>query len=342
MPHLAIGPPAVSVLSAALAAALLAPASASGAPGDPACAPGNAHAVTLEVYEREQEADVVATHEVTIRPRWSGEARNPALSVPEGVRVVTAQPRALRLIVPVSASLAVTATWEQASDPSDPDSDPANPATRCGATQTTALPVTAAKRSRPFYDLGTTGSDGYTLFAVVPDQQAGDVSPLEVSVRSVKAARFPSPGSRARKMPVAMRPSEQVRYPKRIPNSGLLSTPDRCRYYALTCDRRSRVYTEVNAMGDRPLSRVRQRNFLPGPLLSRRQPYRQVAPYGVSISAVVFSQPGHEPPALGYDIQVRQSGRLVGRVRRAARCGKVPNGFGERFYSCRVVRKKNG
>ena len=143
-------------------------------------------------------------------------------------------------------------------------------------------------------------------------------------------------------MPVAMRLSERVRYPRRIPNSGLLSTPDRCRYYALTCDRRSRVYTEVNAMGDRPLSRVRQRNFLPGPLLSRRQPYRQVAPHGVSISAVVFSQPGHEPPAIGYDIQVRQSGRLVARVRRAARCGKVPNGFGERFYRCRVVRRKNG
>jgi hypothetical protein len=326
----------------ALAAALFAPVSASAAPGDPACAPDKALAVTYEVFEREQEADVVATHEVTVRARWSGEVRNPALSVPDGVRVVATQPRELRLIVPVSASLAVTASWEQATDPSDPDSDPANPATRCAATQTAALPVTAAKRSRAFYDLGRGGSDGFTLFAVVPDQQAGDLSPLEVSVRSVAAARFPAPGSKARKMPVAMRPSERVRYPKRIPNSGLLSTPDRCRYYALSCDRRSRVYTEVNAMGNRPLSRVRQRNFLPGPLLSRRQPYRQVAPYGVSISAVVFSQPGHEPPALGYDIQVRQSGRLVGRVRRAARCGKVPNGFGERFYRCREVRRTNG
>jgi hypothetical protein len=98
----------------------------------------------------------------------------------------------------------------------------------------------------------------------------------------------------------------------------------------------------VNALGDRPLNRVRQRNFLPGPLLSRVQPYRQVAPHGVSVSALVFSQPGHEPPAVAYDIQVRQSGRLVARVRRAARCGKVPNGFGERFYRCRVVRRKNG
>jgi hypothetical protein len=76
--------------------------------------------------------------------------------------------------------------------------------------------------------------------------------------------------------------------------------------------------------------------------MSRVQPFRQVAPYGIRIGTVVFSQPGHEPPAMGYDIQVRQSGRLVARVRRALRCGKVPNGFGERFYECRAVRKKNG
>jgi hypothetical protein len=326
----------------ALAAALLAPAYASAAPGDPTCAPDRTLAVSYEVVEREQVVPLVATHELTIRARWSGDARNRALSVPEGVRVLGATVNAVRLIVPVSASLAVTATWEQATDPADPDSDPSNAATRCVATQTTALPVTPAKPSRAFYDLGASGSDGYTLFAVVPDQRAGDFSPMQVSVRTTAAARFPSAGSRAQTMPVAMRLSERVRYPRRIPNSGLLSTPDRCRYYALTCDRRSRVHTEVNALGERPLSRVRRRNFLPGPLLSRRQPYRQVAPHGVSISAMVFSQPGHEPPAIGYDIQVRQSGRVVARVRRAARCGKVPNGFGERFYRCRVVRRQNG
>jgi hypothetical protein len=104
------------------------------------------------------------------------------------------------------------------------------------------------------------------------------------------------------------------------------------------------VYTEVDALGERAPNRpIRKRDLASsGGILSPIQPFRQVAPYGVRLSAFVFSQPGHEPPPLAYDIQVRQSGQLVGRVRRAARCGKVPNGFGERFYRCYVVRRKNG
>jgi hypothetical protein len=326
---------------AALAAALLAASPASAAPGDPPCAPEKTLPASFTVEERGEPAELVATHEVNVLADWSGDVRSPALSVPEGVRVLGTKPRELRLIAPVGASLAVTASWEQATDPSDPDSDPADPATRCVATQTTALPVTASQPSRAFYDLRGRSSDDYSIFAVVPDQEAGDLSRLRVSVRISTAARFPSPRSRARRMPVAMRPSERVRYRRRIPNSSLLSTPERCRYYLLTCGP-ARVQTQVSALGPRPLNRIRRRTLLEGPLLSRVQPYRQIAPYGVTVSALVFSQPGHEPPALGYDIRVSQSGRLVGRVRRAARCGRVPNGFGERFYRCRVVRRKNG
>lgn len=326
----------------ALAATLLAPAYASAAPGDPTCAADKTLTVTFTTRDGEDRVPLVATNEVTVVARWSGDARGQALSVPEGVRVLGTLPTRMRLVAPVSASLAVTASWEQATDPSDIDSDPSNPATRCVATQTTALPVTATRPPRAFYKVGPQFSDGYLVFAVVPDQQAGDLSPMEVSVRSAVAARFPSPSSRAWKLPVAMRLSERVRYARRIPNSGLLSTPDRCRYYSLTCGRRSRVNTEVNVLGERPLSRVRERNFLLGPPLSRVQPYRQVAPHGISVRALIFSQPGHEPPAVSYDIQVRQSGRLVARVRRAARCGQVSNGFGETFYRCRVVLSKNG
>jgi hypothetical protein len=335
------GFPAHFLLCAALVVALLAPPAASAAPGDPACAADRTLAPSFKFAEGERNVPLVATHELRVVANWSGDVLHPSLSVPEGVRVLGRKPRELRLIVPVSASLAVAASWEQASDPSDPGSDPSDPATRCVATQTIALPVTAAKPSRGYYDLGTSGSDGYSLFAAVPDQKEGDVSPLEVSVRISTAARFPSAGSKARKMPVAMRPSERVRYAKRIPNSDLLTSPERCRYYSLSCGP-ARVSTEVNALGERPLSRIRKRNVLSGPLLSRLQPYRQVAPNGVLISAFVSSQPGHEPPAVGYDIQVRQSGLLVARIRRAARCGKVPNGFGERFYRCHVVRRKNG
>jgi hypothetical protein len=335
------GSRAVVVVSTALAAVLLGAAPASAAPGDPACAPDKALLPSFKFAEGEASVSLVATHELRVIADWQGDVLHPSLSVPEGVRVLGRKPRELRLIVPVSASLALTASWEQASDPSDPAADPSDPATRCVATQTTALPVTAAKPSRGYYDLGTSGSDGYSLFAVVPDQRAGDVSPLEVSVRIGTAARFPPAGAKASRMPVAMRLSERVRYRKRIPNSDLLTSPKRCRYYALTCGPAG-VSTEVSALGERPLSRIRKRNVLSGPLLSRVQPYRQVAPNGVLVSALVASRPGHEPPAVGYDIQVRQSGSLVARIRRAARCGKVPNGFGERFYRCRVVRRKNG
>jgi hypothetical protein len=333
---------AVRSLGVALAVAMLGPASASAAPGDPACAPEKTLVATFRADGGGVNVPLVATHELRVVADWSGDVRHPTLSVPEGVRVLGTRPRKLRLIVPVSASLAVTASWEQATDPSDPDSDPSDPATRCVATQTTALPVTATQPSRAFYDLVRGGPNGYSIFAVVPDQAAGDVSPLEVSVRISRTAHFPSSGSRARTMPVAMRASERIRYRRHIPHPDLAPTPVRCRFYYLTCGP-ARVETGLNALRERtPGRRIRKRDLLGGVPLSRVQPYRQVAPYGVNISALVFSQPGHEPPAFGYDIQVRQSGQLVGRVRRAFRCGKVPNGFGERFYRCHMVRRKNG
>jgi hypothetical protein len=44
---------------------------------------------------------------------------------------------------------------------------------------------------------------------------------------------------------------------------------------------------------------------------------------------------------VGYDVQVRQSGELVGRARRAARC--VPEvRFGFKRLTCRVLRRANG
>lgn len=332
-----------AVAAAALVVWLLAPASAALAQGDPACAPDKALVPTFFATEGGKRAPLVATHELTVVGEWSDEVRNAVLSVPDGVRVLGTRPRRISLIAPVSASLAVTATWQQARDPLDPDTSASDPATRCVATYTAALPVTATRPSRAVYDLGVNEADAFTNFAVLPDRTAGDKSPLAVSVRVVPATRFPSPRSRARTMTVAMRPSERVKYRRRIPQGELLATPDRCRFYSLICDRRTRVYVDVRSLGAGALSpRTPKRRLMAGALMSRLQPFRTVAPYGITVGAVVFSQPGHEPPALGFDIQVRQSGELVARVRRAARCRKEPNGFGERFYRCRVVRRENG
>jgi hypothetical protein len=322
-------------------AALLVAASGSAAPGDPPCAPDKTLVPTFEGNENGERAPLVATHELQLVADWpAGEVRNPSLLVPQGVRVLGRAPRKLRLIVPDGATLDVTASWEQATDPSDPDADASDPATRCVATQTTQLPVTAPRPSRAFYDLVKSYEpEAWSTFAVVPDPQAGDLSPLEVSIRVTGAARFPSASTKARRMPVAMRPSERLRYRKHIPHDSLATTPVLCRFYYLTC---SQVYTSVAALQERGHGRIRKRDLRGGDLLSRVQPYRKVAPFGVRIFPHVASAPGHEPPAVGYDVQVRQSGRLVGRIRRAARCGAKRNRFNVRVYRCHVVRRENG
>jgi hypothetical protein len=327
-----------------LAFAALAPVSASAAPGDPACAPEKTLAVTFEINDGVRAVPLVATHEVTVGAEWPGAVRQPALSVPAGVRVLGVKPRELRLIVPASANLAVTASWEQATDPSDPDGDPSDAATRCVASRTIALPITPAKPSRALYRAGK--RKNISSLAVVPDREAGDLSPLEVSVRVSTKARFPSARSKARTMPVAMRPSEQVRYRKRIPDpfGGMLGLADWNRFYNLTRGP-GRLFTQVSTLGGvrYRAGRIVQRELHPRDDLPPTQPFRDIASDGVMIGTDTFHlpRPG-EPKAfeygVGYDIQVRQSGRLVARVRRAVRWGLSR---GQRYYS-HVVRAQNG
>ena len=73
-------------------------------------------------------------------------------------------------------------------------------------------------------------------------------------------------------------------------------------------------------------------------LLARSRPFREYARYGVRIE---LNPGGRTPkPTHGYDVQVRQSGRLVARVRRAVRCRTVRN-FGGTRSVCRAVRASN-
>ena len=109
------------------------------------------------------------------------------LSVPDGVRMIGRSGARMKLIVPVSASLAVTANWMQG-----------NPLTRRQADlrgdATIALPVTATRPSRAYYLRKASGTDAYVAFAVASDPQRGDVSPLEISLRVAPSTRFPSAG----------------------------------------------------------------------------------------------------------------------------------------------------
>ena len=95
---------------------LLAPAAASA----DTCAPGTALTPTYEFVEGRVNVPLVATHELTVVAQFSDRVDHVGLSVPEGVRVIGRRGPRMKLIVPVSASLAVTATWVQASPPRGP------------------------------------------------------------------------------------------------------------------------------------------------------------------------------------------------------------------------------
>ena len=315
-------------LLASVAVGLLAPAAASADP----CPPDTALTPTYDFAEGDVNVPLVATHELTMSAQFSDRVDRVSLSVPDGVRVLGSRGDRMKLIVPVSASLAVTAIWSQ--DSQNPD----NPT--CTATATTALPITAALPSRAYYLRKAKGTDSEVAFAVVSDPRRGDVSPMEISLRVAASTRFPPARVKQRKMPVAMRPSELVRYKKHIPQEEFATSPLRCRYYDLICSRNPRIAAWATAL-QYPGRTIRPRRLNGGALLSYAQPFRKIAPYGVIVDAIV-GDPFRSPPKAALDLQVRQSGKLVGRARVAFHCGPERTRFGETFYRCRAVRKRFG
>lgn len=321
----------VSALSAALGALLFAPAAQ--AQSGAACPAGSAGGVTFTVLDDGERGPLVATHDVRVLAEWSGgDVERPQLSVPDGIRVIDTRPRQIRLIAPVSASLAVTATWEQPSDPSDPGS------ARCVATQTTALPVLATERGRAVYNILGAGFDALASFAVLPDRDRADLSPLTITARIGRAARFPGRRVRARSMTIPMRGVDERRYSRRLPGVTQTTTPIKCRLFSLTC---GRLTTDAYALGPTRRGTKRELRAQFGELLSRKQPRRVAARYGVRIDALVASVGFRGPRTVGYDIQIRQSGELLARVRRAARCRPEVR-FGFKRLTCRVLRSRNG
>jgi hypothetical protein len=319
----------LSALLAAIAMGLLAPAAATADP----CPPGTALNPTYRVVEGGANVPLVATHELTIVADFDDRVKQVGLELPDGVRVIGSSGGRLKLIVPVSASLAVTTNWVQG----DAD-DPSNPV--CSGTATTALPITATRPSRAYYLRKAKGTDAYVVFAVVSDPLRGDESPMEVSLRVAASTRFPPARARERKMPVAMRPSELVHYKKHIPKVEFATTPLRCRYYNLVCSRNPRLSAWAGAVAY-PGRTIRPRHLQGGELLSFVQPFRRIAPYGVMVDAVV-GDPAGSPPKASLDFQVRQSGEVVGRARVAFHCGPERMPWGEIFNRCRAVRKKFG
>jgi hypothetical protein len=67
--------------------------------------------------------------------------------------------------------------------------------------------------------------------------------------------------------------------------------------------------------------------------LAFTQPARWAAPYGITANA----RGGARQKPFGYDVQVRQAGRLVARVRRVGRCVLERRSVGI-FRACKLAR----
>jgi hypothetical protein len=135
-----------------------------------------------------------------------------------------------------------------------------------------------------------------------------------------------------------MREGEQLKYRGHLPNPAYATTPQMCRFWWPTC---GPVFAGVSSLNvnDRALNRGLvlpdldgSNSILQG--LAYSQPARWAAPLGIVINA----RPGAgNPQRFGYDVQVRQAGRLLARVRKAGRCADVRRSAGI-VHVCKLTR----
>jgi hypothetical protein len=327
--------------AAALAVCLLVWAAPAGGQGRPACAPEKTLAVKLTSEERSLPAPLIASHDVSIAAEFTGTTERETYAPPPGVKVLATGRSGVDFIVPIAASVAITVSWQQAIDPSDPESDASDPLTSCAASTVVTLPIVAARPSRAVkLQSWTVGSRlGFSSFAVVPTLKQPDLSPLQISARTTSRAAFPPATAVARTMAVPMRTVDQVEYAKKLPDPFHLGVAGRCRLYLLTC---GAVFSEVARpfLDTDALQRgVEKADIDDGvKLLPRTQPSLEAARYGVTIEARPGAVREGRPRPFGYDVQVRQSGRLVARVRMAGRCVERRLAQGQ-VVQCRIARR---
>jgi hypothetical protein len=280
----------------------------------------------LTADERGQTKPLVATHEVDLTADIA--AQNVAVSdspdhivlTPEaGVQVLAtgSHGAVIVIFVPSAPTLTVTATWRQSADPANRDET-----AKCSGTHTFTLPILAANPARGAKqpNPGPPGAD-YTFAIAAAEAKRADLRPLEVTVRSTGHARFPKANERLRTWAVPMRESEQVNYHKSLPNPAYATTAQMCRSWWVTC---GPVFAQIASLNldDRALNRGIERPDLDGSnailrSLAYTQPSRWASPQGIVISARAGAA---RPQLFGYEVEVRQAGRLLARVRRAGRC----------------------
>jgi hypothetical protein len=298
----------------------------------PACAPDKTMDVVLATQERGQETRLVATHEGTVTATISDP--NAAVSDPPDHIVLTPQPGVdvlrrssdgseIDLVAPKGPNLIVTASWQQSADPADP-----NVTAKCSASQSLTLVVLAARRSTvKLLGKGLPRSAQYFLsFYVRPARSRPNLDPIVLTLRRGARPRVPPARAKALKWAVPLRAADRRHYGKRIPPLTVyLSTAKRCRYWYMSC---GAVFSEVGALN-------RDGSILRG--LPFSQPARFNASYGVSVDV---RPSGRATQPFGYDVQARQSGRLVARYKRAGVCRDVHRSSGL-FRDCRLSVLKN-
>jgi hypothetical protein len=312
----------------------------------PDCAPDKTLDVTFTTSERGEDAPLVATHVIAASPQFTGNTARETFTLPPDVRVVAGGKGSggVIFVVPVAPSVPVTVAWHQGSDPSDPASDPSDPATRCAASRVVTLPIVAARPSRVVYlRLRGLAESGFTDLAVLPAPKQPDLSPVEISARTTSAVRFPPASAKPRTMAVPLRTEDQIRYPTRLPGLAGLSVAKQCRFYYLTCATPfapGGVFTQISALEYETYQRGIRKGDVNGPqrFLARTQPSRQAARYGVGIGARPGAVRLGKPRPFGYDVQVRQSGRLIARARMAGRCVERRDSRGI-FTDCKIARR---
>jgi hypothetical protein len=282
---------------------------------DPPCSPEETSQVTMKHEVNGENAPLVATHAAVIQVDVSGFADRQSISVPPEVKVYRRTSSAISLAVPSAPSLTVSASWRQTRSDD----------TTCSASGSTVFPITPSRPSRTvhnkrrFFALTGLGS-----FLVKPNPVNPNLDPLEVSIRLTSSVRFPSANAKAYKMTVPMRTEDQIKYRKALPNLAYVTAPVKCRVFLLSCG---------NTISD--VSRLVAGDKHARELLARTQPFREAARYGIEVQVYGASE---RKLRRGYDAQVRQSGKLIARLRRAESCRTVQR-FGGTQVHCRAVRQ---
>lgn len=321
-------------LATALVAWFMVLAGTAVAQAPPACPSDKTMSVVITTQERGQDAPLVATHEALLTAEVADRV-SPVSEPPDRI-VVTPQPgvevlkrtsdgSGIIIFAPNASSLMVAVSWRQSVDPGNPDED-----AKCTGSASLSVPVLSARPARGVRQPGSRGES--VTFAVAPAVRRPNLEPLVITIRSTGHVRFPRRKERLRRWVVPMRTAEQIRYRGRLPNLAYATFKQKCRFWWFTCGPVNAELARLN-IDSRGRPDLSGSNAIAGPL-AFSQPLRWAARYGIVVDA--FPGAARNRP-FGFDVQARQSGRLLARVRRAGRCTDTPlnGGF---FHRCKVAR----